>query len=131
MFLYPAISTDSGFIIQIFAHAGKRETLSTMQLLVILRHLFHFTKPSAENTLLWRKNLLLSKLSRIKIDKLICFLTDNEDLIKQQPDATSSSDSGQNFLLHQDLQLTNFDSLKDTNQSSYKFLKAMSFWGLS
>ncbi|GBN14460.1 hypothetical protein AVEN_177566-1 [Araneus ventricosus] len=36
---------------------------------------------------------LLNKLSRIKIAKLISFLTENEDLIKQQPDAISSSDS--------------------------------------
>ncbi|GBL89061.1 hypothetical protein AVEN_255202-1 [Araneus ventricosus] len=32
--LFPAISIDSGFIIQISAHAGKRETLSITQLLV-------------------------------------------------------------------------------------------------
>ncbi|GBM24071.1 hypothetical protein AVEN_38273-1 [Araneus ventricosus] len=58
---------------------------------------FHFTKPSAENTLLWWKNLLLNKLSRIKIAKLISFLTDNENLIKQQPNATGSSNSDPNF----------------------------------
>ncbi|GBM14816.1 hypothetical protein AVEN_255878-1 [Araneus ventricosus] len=58
---------------------------------------FPFTKPSAENTLLWRKNLLLNKLSRIKIAKLISFLTDNEDLIKQQPGSTSSSYSDPDF----------------------------------
>ncbi|GBM31930.1 hypothetical protein AVEN_275482-1 [Araneus ventricosus] len=59
---------------------------------------FHFTKPSAENTLLWWKNFLLNTLSRIKIAKLISFVTENENLIKQQPDFTSSSDSSQGFL---------------------------------
>ncbi|GBN82765.1 hypothetical protein AVEN_200382-1 [Araneus ventricosus] len=58
---------------------------------------FHFTKPSAENTLLWWKNLLLNKLARIKIAKLIYFLTENENLIKQQLDATSSTDSDPDF----------------------------------
>ncbi|GBN41023.1 hypothetical protein AVEN_59098-1 [Araneus ventricosus] len=38
--LFPAISIDSGFIIQISSHAGKRETLSTTQLLVIVHRLF-------------------------------------------------------------------------------------------
>ncbi|GBN26755.1 hypothetical protein AVEN_209101-1 [Araneus ventricosus] len=33
----------------------------------------------------------------MKIANLICFLADNEDLIKQQPDATSSSDSAPDF----------------------------------
>ncbi|GBN54742.1 hypothetical protein AVEN_75790-1 [Araneus ventricosus] len=51
----------------------------------------------AGNTLLWWKNLLLNKLSRIKIAKLISFITDNKDLIKQPPDATSSSDSAPDF----------------------------------
>ncbi|GBM66805.1 hypothetical protein AVEN_273948-1 [Araneus ventricosus] len=37
---FPAISTDSGFIIPM--HAGRRETLSTTQFLVILRHHFIF-----------------------------------------------------------------------------------------
>ncbi|GBO07933.1 hypothetical protein AVEN_87978-1 [Araneus ventricosus] len=41
---------------------------------------FHFTKPSAENTLLWWKNLLLNKLLGIKIAKLISFLNENENL---------------------------------------------------
>ncbi|GBM61850.1 hypothetical protein AVEN_265497-1 [Araneus ventricosus] len=36
---------------------------------------FHFTKPSSENSLLWRKNLILNKQSRIKIAKLINFFT--------------------------------------------------------
>ncbi|GBM04115.1 hypothetical protein AVEN_247980-1 [Araneus ventricosus] len=58
---------------------------------------FHFTTPSAENTLLRWKNLLLNKLSRIKIAKLISFLTDKENLIKQRLDATSSSDSDPDF----------------------------------
>ncbi|GBO44920.1 hypothetical protein AVEN_237212-1 [Araneus ventricosus] len=57
----------------------------------------HFTKPSAEITLLWWKNLLLNKLSRINIAKLISSLTENEILIKQPPDATSSSDSDTDF----------------------------------
>ncbi|GBO06358.1 hypothetical protein AVEN_199808-1 [Araneus ventricosus] len=58
---------------------------------------YQFTKPSAENTQLWWKSLLSNKLSRIKISKLISFLTENENLIKQPPDATSSSDSDPDF----------------------------------
>ncbi|GBM23924.1 hypothetical protein AVEN_52127-1 [Araneus ventricosus] len=58
---------------------------------------YHFTKPSAENTQLWWKSVLSNKLSRIKISKLISFLTENEYLIKQPPDATSSSDSDTDF----------------------------------
>ncbi|GBN49841.1 hypothetical protein AVEN_241938-1 [Araneus ventricosus] len=54
---------------------------------------FLFTKPSAENNLLCWRHLLLNKLSRIKIAKLISFLTENVNLIEQQPDATGSSDS--------------------------------------
>ncbi|GBM54003.1 hypothetical protein AVEN_228756-1 [Araneus ventricosus] len=54
---------------------------------------FHFIKPSARKCSTSVENLLLNKLSRIKPSKLISFLTDNEDLIKQQPDATNSSDS--------------------------------------
>ncbi|GBM90067.1 hypothetical protein AVEN_162412-1 [Araneus ventricosus] len=53
----------------------------------------HFTKPSAENTQLWWKSVLSNKLPRIKISKLVSFLTENENLMKQPPDATSSSDS--------------------------------------
>ncbi|GBN96000.1 hypothetical protein AVEN_247021-1 [Araneus ventricosus] len=58
---------------------------------------FHCTNPSAEKTILCWINLLLNKLSRIKIAKLIFFLTDNENLIKQQLDSTSSSDSDLDF----------------------------------
>ncbi|GBM58248.1 hypothetical protein AVEN_85847-1 [Araneus ventricosus] len=58
---------------------------------------YHFTKPSAENTQLWWKSLLSNKLSRINIPKLISFLTENGNLIKQPPDATSSSDSDPDF----------------------------------
>ncbi|GBN22472.1 hypothetical protein AVEN_254339-1 [Araneus ventricosus] len=58
---------------------------------------YHFTKPIAENTQLWWKSLLSNKLSRIKIAKLVSFLTENENLIKQPPDATSSSDSHPDF----------------------------------
>ncbi|GBM47925.1 hypothetical protein AVEN_113550-1 [Araneus ventricosus] len=61
---------------------------------------YHFTKPSAENTLilqLWWKGLLSNKLSRINIAKLISFLAETENLIKQPPDATSSSDSDPDF----------------------------------
>ncbi|GBN37450.1 hypothetical protein AVEN_112080-1, partial [Araneus ventricosus] len=58
---------------------------------------YHFTKPSAKNTQLWWKTVLSNKLSRIKISKLISFLTENENLIKQPPDATSSSDSDPDF----------------------------------
>ncbi|GBN41380.1 hypothetical protein AVEN_268185-1 [Araneus ventricosus] len=54
---------------------------------------YQFTKPSAENTQIWWKSVLSNKLSRINIAKLIYFLTENENLIKQPPDATSSSDS--------------------------------------
>ncbi|GBM90297.1 hypothetical protein AVEN_90913-1 [Araneus ventricosus] len=53
---------------------------------------YHFTKPSTENTQLWWKSVLSNQPSRINIAKLISFLTDNENLIKQPPDATSSSD---------------------------------------
>ncbi|GBN05397.1 hypothetical protein AVEN_103369-1 [Araneus ventricosus] len=58
---------------------------------------YHFTKPNAENTQLWWKSVLSHKLSRIKISKLISFLIENENLIKQPPDATSSSDSDPDF----------------------------------
>ncbi|GBM40499.1 hypothetical protein AVEN_28652-1 [Araneus ventricosus] len=58
---------------------------------------YHFTKPSAENTQLWWKSLLSNKLSRINITKLISFLTENKNLIKQPPDAASSSDSDPDF----------------------------------
>ncbi|GBL98089.1 hypothetical protein AVEN_84590-1 [Araneus ventricosus] len=54
---------------------------------------YHFKKPSAENTQLWWKSLLSNKLSRINVAKLASFLTENANLIKQPPDATSSSDS--------------------------------------
>ncbi|GBM85200.1 hypothetical protein AVEN_220094-1 [Araneus ventricosus] len=57
----------------------------------------HFTKPSAENTQLCWKSLLSNKLSRIKISELISFLTENANLIKQPPDATSSSYSDPDF----------------------------------
>ncbi|GBN29783.1 hypothetical protein AVEN_5594-1 [Araneus ventricosus] len=59
--------------------------------------IFSSYKTSAENTLLWWKNLLLNKLSIINIAELTYFLTDNEYLIKQEPDATSSSDSNLDF----------------------------------
>ncbi|GBM51794.1 hypothetical protein AVEN_168524-1 [Araneus ventricosus] len=58
---------------------------------------YHFTKPSAENTQLWWKSVLSDKLSRINIAKLVSFLTENENLIKQPPDATSSSDCDSDF----------------------------------
>ncbi|GBO33204.1 hypothetical protein AVEN_107634-1 [Araneus ventricosus] len=60
---------------------------------------YHFTKPSAENTQLWGKSVLSNKerISRIKISKLISFLTENENLIKQPLDATSSPDSDPEF----------------------------------
>ncbi|GBN01447.1 hypothetical protein AVEN_259004-1 [Araneus ventricosus] len=58
---------------------------------------YHFTKSSAENTQLWWKSLLSNELSRIIIAKLISFLTENENHIKQPPDATSSSDSDPDF----------------------------------
>ncbi|GBN32568.1 hypothetical protein AVEN_121342-1 [Araneus ventricosus] len=58
---------------------------------------YSFTKPSAENTQLWWKSVLSNKLSGINIAKLISFLADDENLIKQQPDATSSSDSDPEF----------------------------------
>ncbi|GBL90767.1 hypothetical protein AVEN_215508-1 [Araneus ventricosus] len=90
MVLFPAISIDSGFIIQMSAHVWKREILSTTQLLVTGRYLIIL---STENTQIWWKSVLSNKLSRIKKAKLISFLTENENLIKQPPDATSSSDS--------------------------------------
>ncbi|GBN92656.1 hypothetical protein AVEN_228271-1 [Araneus ventricosus] len=58
---------------------------------------YHFTKPSAENTQLWWKSLFSNKLSRINIAQLVSFLTENENLTKQPPDATSSSDSDPDF----------------------------------
>ncbi|GBN50648.1 hypothetical protein AVEN_11025-1 [Araneus ventricosus] len=58
---------------------------------------YHFTKPSAENTQLWWKSSLSNELSRINIAKLVSFLTENENLIKQPPDATSSSDFHPDF----------------------------------
>ncbi|GBM50504.1 hypothetical protein AVEN_254780-1 [Araneus ventricosus] len=61
---------------------------------------YHFTNPNAENIQLWWKGGLSNKVSRINIAKLVSFLTENETLIKQPPDATSSS---QISLLHQDL----------------------------
>ncbi|GBL89860.1 hypothetical protein AVEN_179629-1 [Araneus ventricosus] len=66
---------------------------------------YYFRKPSEENTQLWWKSVLSNKLSRIEIAKLIPFLTENENLIKQPTDATSSFDSTQISLLHQDLRL--------------------------
>ncbi|GBN10772.1 hypothetical protein AVEN_135963-1 [Araneus ventricosus] len=58
---------------------------------------YHFAKPSAENAQLRWKSVLSKKLSRINIAKFISFLTENENLIKQPPDATSSSDSDPDF----------------------------------
>ncbi|GBN02247.1 hypothetical protein AVEN_116431-1 [Araneus ventricosus] len=56
-----------------------------------------FYKTKCRNTQLWWKSVLSNKLPRIKISKLISFLTENENLIKQLPDATSSSDSDPDF----------------------------------
>ncbi|GBM49624.1 hypothetical protein AVEN_249003-1 [Araneus ventricosus] len=58
---------------------------------------YHFTKPSAENIQLWWKRVLSNKLSRLNIAKLISFPTENENLIEQPPDATSSSDYDPDF----------------------------------
>ncbi|GBL83608.1 hypothetical protein AVEN_196432-1 [Araneus ventricosus] len=58
---------------------------------------YYFTKPSSENTQLWWKSVLSNKLSRINITKLVSFLTENENLIKQPPDATSSDVSDPDF----------------------------------
>ncbi|GBN85241.1 hypothetical protein AVEN_214147-1 [Araneus ventricosus] len=58
---------------------------------------YHFTKPGAENIQLWCKSVLSNKASRINISKLISFRTEYENLIKQPPDATSSSDSDPDF----------------------------------
>ncbi|GBN27944.1 hypothetical protein AVEN_216328-1 [Araneus ventricosus] len=66
---------------------------------------YHFTKPSAEYTQLWWKSLLSNKPSRINIAKLISFLTENENLMKQPPDATSLSDSDPDFYPSPDLRL--------------------------
>ncbi|GBM17740.1 hypothetical protein AVEN_56050-1 [Araneus ventricosus] len=99
-------------------------------------HLFIFTKLRAEHTLIGRKNLLLNKLSRIKMAKLMSFLTDDEDLIKQQPDATSSADYDPDFspspIPHTDRPRPSRCPIPRTViRSSYKFLKAVNFWGLS
>ncbi|GBM69670.1 hypothetical protein AVEN_30881-1 [Araneus ventricosus] len=96
---FRSIKLCSGFIIQISPHAGKRETLSTATSCHMTLS-YHFTKPSAENTQLWWKSVLSNKLSRINIAKLISFLTENQNLIKQPPDATSSPDSAQNSFLN-------------------------------
>ncbi|GBO26787.1 hypothetical protein AVEN_148114-1 [Araneus ventricosus] len=64
---------------------------------------YHFTKPSAENAPLLWKSLLSNKVSRTNIAKLISFLTENENLIKQPPNATSSSDSDPDFSPSSDL----------------------------
>ncbi|GBM42185.1 hypothetical protein AVEN_261161-1 [Araneus ventricosus] len=56
---------------------------------------FYQTKCRKYSTLM--KKLNLNKLSRIIIAKLISFLTDNEDLITQKPDSTSSTDSDPDF----------------------------------
>ncbi|GBM21159.1 hypothetical protein AVEN_5471-1 [Araneus ventricosus] len=58
---------------------------------------YQFAKPSAENTRLWWKSLLSNKLSRINIAKLVSFLTEYENLMKQPPNATSSFDSDPGF----------------------------------
>ncbi|GBN06613.1 hypothetical protein AVEN_79015-1 [Araneus ventricosus] len=58
---------------------------------------YHFTKPSAENTQLLWKSVLSNKLSRINMAKLISCLTENENLMKQPTDVTSSSDSDPDF----------------------------------
>ncbi|GBN88467.1 hypothetical protein AVEN_153714-1 [Araneus ventricosus] len=97
MVLFSVISTGFGFIILIFVHAGKRETLSTTQRLVIIRYLFILPTQVQKILYFGEKNLLLNKLSRIKIAKLIYSLTENENLMKQQLDVTSSTDSDPDF----------------------------------
>ncbi|GBN95100.1 hypothetical protein AVEN_248059-1 [Araneus ventricosus] len=94
--LFPAISTDTGFIIQISAHTVKRRPLHYATSCHVSLS-YHFIKPSAENTQLWWKSALSNQLSRINIDKPRSFLTENENLTKQPPDATSSSDSEPDF----------------------------------
>ncbi|GBN24027.1 hypothetical protein AVEN_23215-1 [Araneus ventricosus] len=94
--LFPAISIDSGFIIQISAYAGKGDPIHYATSIHMALS-YHFTKPSAENTQHLWKSVLSNTLSSIKISKLISFLTENENLIKQPPDATSSSDSDPDF----------------------------------
>ncbi|GBN75361.1 hypothetical protein AVEN_77753-1 [Araneus ventricosus] len=66
---------------------------------------FHFTQLSTENTLIWFKNLLLNKLSRIKIAKLISFLTDNEDLQMSNRKQSAHPTPIQISLLYQDFRL--------------------------
>ncbi|GBM03958.1 hypothetical protein AVEN_99164-1 [Araneus ventricosus] len=96
---------------------------------------YHFTKPSAENTQLWWKSVLSNKLSRIKIYKLISFLTENENLIKQPPDATSSFDFDPDFSPSPRSQTYGLrpsrGSIQNPNQSSYKYIDAANFWDLS
>ncbi|GBN81438.1 hypothetical protein AVEN_146081-1 [Araneus ventricosus] len=93
----PAIVIDSGFIIRISAHEGKRENPLHYATSCHMTLSYHFTKKSAENTQLWWKSVLLNKLSRIDIAKLVSFLIESENLIKQPPDATNSSDSDTYF----------------------------------
>ncbi|GBM02326.1 hypothetical protein AVEN_138447-1 [Araneus ventricosus] len=94
---------------------------------------YHFTKPSAENTQLWWKSVLSNKLSRIKISKLISILTENENLIKQPPDATNSSDSDPDFYPSPRPQTYGLRPSTGSipNQSSYKYIDAANFWDLS
>ncbi|GBM36718.1 hypothetical protein AVEN_116197-1 [Araneus ventricosus] len=43
---------------------------------------YHFTKTIENLTSLWWRNILISKLSRLKIINFVSFLSENEDLIK-------------------------------------------------
>ncbi|GBM34184.1 hypothetical protein AVEN_175266-1 [Araneus ventricosus] len=58
---------------------------------------YHFILSFTENTQNWWKSVLSNKLPRIKVSKLVSFLTENENLIKQPPDATNSSDFEPDF----------------------------------
>ncbi|GBM93155.1 hypothetical protein AVEN_169305-1 [Araneus ventricosus] len=89
----------------VFVHLLLNKTISSQvhKLLVFYAtscHMtlsYHFTKRSAENTQLWWKSVLSNKPSRINIARLISLITENVNLIKQPPDATSLSNSDPDF----------------------------------
>ncbi|GBL80289.1 hypothetical protein AVEN_92215-1 [Araneus ventricosus] len=98
---FPQLSLDSEIAspFRFLCMRGKGR-LSPLRSFLSHDVILSFSKSSAENTQLWRKSLLSNKLSKINIAKLISFLTENENVIKQPLDATSSSDS---FIMTSDL----------------------------
>ncbi|GBM55903.1 hypothetical protein AVEN_232816-1 [Araneus ventricosus] len=112
-----AIYTDSSHLEDICACGEKGDPLHYATSYAHMSS-FHFTKPSAEHTLLWWKILFLNRLSGIKIAKLISFLSDDEDLIKQQMDSTSSSDTNpdlRNCVTHRSSALNNKINIADAS----------------